>query len=369
MFDTFSVFAYMLCMVPTKKFLFISVLVVSVIFSGALMSSAKKETVRVFLLSGQSNMTGRGNLGQVDKPAAEQKGTLLHYIKQPVNENKLSFLINGPNKTATGWTIRNDVFITMGDWPHLKKGEEGYNAYQKHGGLSAHYGGRGNRGFGPEFAIGHLLGEFYEDPVVLVKVSFGGNSLAGNFRPPSSGGKLGDKYPLVVKALREALQKIPEIVEGVGDSPEIKLEGFFWNQGLNDAMPKVADEYETNMVNLINDIREEFKAPDLKVVIGVTGNWGWKIDKNLGKWGRDGDHRQQMIKSLKIVQDAQIKVAKRPEFKETVRTAETRDFWRPREQHGGHGTETHWMANGESYWLIGDSMGQAMLGLLKSSKK
>ena len=28
-------------------------------------------------------MTGRGNLGQIDRPAAEQKGTLLHYIKQP----------------------------------------------------------------------------------------------------------------------------------------------------------------------------------------------------------------------------------------------------------------------------------------------
>ena len=100
-----------------------------------------------------------------------------------------------------------------------------------------------------------------------------------------------------------------------------------------------------------------------------TGNWGWKPDKNLGKWGNGEEDRQKMIKNLKIVQDAQINVAKLPQFKGTVRTAETRDFWRPREQPGGHGTGTPWMANGESYWLIGDSMGQAMLGLLKSSKK
>tara|TARA_B110000908_G_scaffold102729_1_gene121067 strand:- start:11074 stop:12138 length:1065 start_codon:yes stop_codon:yes gene_type:complete len=354
-------------MIQTKKFFFIPAIVVSVIFSGTLISFAEKKTVRVFLLSGQSNMTGRGSLGRVDQPVAEQKGTLLHYIKQPANEKKLSFLINGSKKTKSGWTIRDDVFITMGDWPHLREGEEGYNAYNKHGGLSAHYGSRGNRGFGPEFAIGHMLGDHYEDPVVLVKVAFGGNSLAGNFRPPSSGGKLGDKYPLVVKALREALQKIPEMVEGVGENPEIKLEGFFWNQGLSDASPKVADEYETNMVNLIKDIRKEFKAPDLKVVIGVTGNWGWKPDENLEKWGNGEEDRQKFIKSLKTVQDAQLNVAKLPGFKGTVSTAETRDFWRPRAEFGGRGTETHWMANGESYWLIGDSMGQAMLDLLKSS--
>ena len=38
---------------------------------------AGKKPIRIYLLSGQSNMTGRGNLGDLNKPAAEQKATLV----------------------------------------------------------------------------------------------------------------------------------------------------------------------------------------------------------------------------------------------------------------------------------------------------
>ncbi len=354
-------------MLVRDRFFCVLGLVFCVFLCGSVMSVAKKQRVRVFLLSGQSNMTGRGNLGVVDRPAAEQKGTLFRYVKRPENEKRLGFLLNGERKTKSGWTVRDDVFITMGDWPHLKVGEKGYSPYSKHGGLAPYYGGRRNSGFGPELAIGHLLGDFYEDPVVLVKVAFGGNSLSGNFRPPSSGGKLGDKYPLVVKAVRDALERIPEMVRGADAETEVVLEGFFWNQGLSDASAKAAGEYEANMVNLIQDLRREFKRPDLRVVIGVTGNWGWKPEENLVRWGNGEEDRLKFIKHLRVVQDAQVKVAMRPEFKGSVVVAETRDHWRPRDEHGGHGTETHWMANGESYWLIGDSMGRAMLNLLKAS--
>lgn len=319
------------------------------------------ETVKVFLLSGQSNMTGRGSLGVMDRPLEEQKGSLWHFVSQPENQAKYRFLSAGPKKSETGWTVRDDVFITTGEWPHFKKGEEGFDAYRKHGPLGPNYGSRGNRGFGPEWPIGHLLGEHYEEKVLLVKVAFGGNSLHGNFRPPSSGGKLGDKYPLMIKALRDALENLPEIVEGATKETKYELAGFFWNQGLSDAAPKVSDEYEENLVNLIKDVRKEFEVPELKVVIGLTGNWGWKPKETLEKWGNGEEDRLKFIENLKKVQDAQLAVAKRPEFKGTVKTAETRDFWRPREEFGGRGTETHWMANGESYWLIGDAMGRAML--------
>lgn len=326
--------------------------------------TAAAKPLKVFLLSGQSNMTGRGSLGDLSKPAEEQPATLARFIKAPENLGKYEFLYNGPNKTDTGWTIRDDVFITLGEWPHLKPGEEGYNAYNKHGGLGPYYGGRGSRGFGPELAIGHLLGDHYEEQVLLVKVAFGGNSLAGNFRPPSSGGTLGDKYPLVGKAVREALERLPEIVPGYTKDQGYELVGFFWNQGLSDMTPEAAPEYETNMVNLIQDLRKELEAPGMKVVIGLTGNWGREPEKTLEKWGNDEESRLNFLRDLHKVQEAQWKVAKRPEFEGTVVTAETRDFWRPREEHGGRGTETHWMANGETYWLIGDSMGRAMLELL-----
>ncbi len=322
----------------------------------------KDGPVRVFLLSGQSNMTGRGNLGRLDRPAEGQKATLWRYVNLPENRDRLSDLWEGEK-----WSVRNDVFITMGQWPHPKKGEEGYEVYRKHGGLGPFYGGRGNRGFGPELAIGHVLGDFYGAPVVLVKVAFGGNSLGGNFRPPSSGGKLGDKYPLVVKGLKEALEKIPEITGLAGKGRKVEFVGMFWNQGLSDAVPGLADEYEQNMVNLIGDLRKEFEVPDLKVVMGLTGNWGRKPEEALKRWGNGEEDRVKFVKNLRKVQEAQLRVGQRKEFEGKVVVAETRDFWRPREEFGGHGTETHWMANGESYWLIGEAMGKEMLKLLKKN--
>ena len=325
-----------------------------------------KGPVKVFLLSGQSNMTGRGTLGNLNKPAADQKATLVRYIKAPENAAKYKFLYAGPNKTSDGWTIRDDVFITVGDWPHLKPGEQGYSTYKKHGGLAPHYGGFRNKGFGPELAIGNLLGDHYDEPVLLVKVSFGGNSLGGNFRPPSSGGQLGDKYPLVVKAMKEALEHIADIVPGYDKKQGYQLVGFFWNQGISDMNDKFSAEYETNLVNLIKDIRKDLNAPGLKTVVAVTGNYGWDLADVL-KYQKTQEKKDQVAGWYKKVIAAQWAVSKLPEFKGTVATAETRDFWRPQEQYGGGKQGWHWNTNGESYWLIGEAMGKTMLKLLNAN--
>ncbi len=355
--------------------LFAALLLTATASSCALLtpSGADRKPVKVFLLSGQSNMTGRGMLGWSDVPLADQKHTLFHFVHKPGNGEKYAYLRNGTNTTAEGWAIRDDVFITIGDWPHPldeKTGKQVIN--RRHGGLSPHYGGRKNGKFGPELAIGHLLGEHYEEPVVLVKVSFGGNSLSKHFRPPSSGGELGDKYPKVVKAMREALAHLPEIVPGYKKRQGYELVGFFWNQGLSDMNTNACLEYEENLANLIKDLRRDLNAPDMKAVIAITGNWGWDmadLKADLASQrernpklpeGREKD----MIDSLAKVQQAQEAVSRRPEFQGNVATAETRDFWRSRAEFGGHGTETHWCANGESYWLIGESMGLSMIRLI-----
>jgi hypothetical protein len=72
-----------------------------------------------------------------------------------------------------------------------------------------------------------------------------------------------------------------------------------------------------------------------------------------------------LFAAIRKVTRAQLAVSRRPEFKRTVATAETRHFWRPREEFGGHGTDTHWNANAESYWLIGEAMGREMVKLLE----
>ncbi len=316
-----------------------------------------KKPVKIYLLSGQSNMTGRGNLGDLNKPAAEQQATLVRYIMDPQNVEKYKSLYEEDERKNLKWAVRDDVFITMGDWPHDGSKERG-----KHGGLGPYYGGRGNSGFGPEMPIGHALGDFHAEPVLLVKVSFGGNSLAVNFRPPSSGGTLGDKYPLVIKAVADAIEHLAEIVPGYQKETGYEIAGFFWNQGEHDGSPEFSTEYEKNLANLIKDLRKEFKAPGMKAVIAVTG-FGGRDPKDPKTGAAPKGYENQ----LKVIA-AQLAVPLRSEFNGTVATVETRDFWRSQEPFGGNNQGIHWNGNGESYWLMGEAMGLAMVELLKNPK-
>ena len=310
--------------------------------------------VKIYLLSGQSNMTGRGSLGDLNKPVAEQKASLVRFIMEPQNVENYKFLYKNVEAKGRSWTVRDDVFITMGDWPH--DGKEGHG---KHSGLGPGYGGFRNKGFGPELGIGHTLGDFHAEPVLLVKVAFGANNLAKNFRPPSSGGTLGDKYPLVVKSVKEAIEHLSEIIPGYQKETGYEMAGFFWNQGEHDCTPEFSAEYEHNLANLIKDLRQEFKAPGMKAVIATTG-FGGRDPKDA----KTGSSPKGYADQLKVI-ESQVAIPLRPEFKGTVATVETRDFWRSQEAFGGNNQGIHWNGNGESYWLMGAAMGQAMADLSK----
>jgi len=273
----------------------------SLLAATALAGAAEGKPVKIFIVSGQSNMTGRGSLGDLNKPAADQKATLLRFIMEPQNVEKYKFLYKDDGKKGRTWTVRDDVFITMGEWPH--DGKEGHG---KHGGFGPGYGGFRNKGLGPELGIGHALGDFHDEPVLLVKASFGANNLAVNFRPPSSGGTLGDKYPLIIKAVNDAIEHLPDIIPDYQKKTGYEIAGFFWNQGEHDGTPEAAAEYEQNLANLITDLRKDLKAPDMKAVIAVTG---------FGGRGAEGEGQ------LKVIA-AQLAVPLRPEFKGTVATGD-----------------------------------------------
>lgn len=315
--------------------------------------SAAAKPVRIFILSGQSNMTGRGWLGDLNQPAEDQKATLTRYIMAPENREKYRFLYDGKQKDKGGWTVRDDVFITVGDWPHDA------TTGGKHGGLAPNYGGFRSVGFGPELGIGHALGDFYEEPVLLVKVAFGGCSLAVDMRPPSSDGKLGEKYPQIVKAVTDAIEHLPEIIPGYTKETGYEITGFFWNQGESDMAPEASAEYEKNLVNLVTDLRRDVKAPAMKIVIATTGFGG----RDLVSFTKD-EQREAIGKIIA----AQLALPTRPEFMGAAATTETRDFYRPQEKFGGNKQTIHWHANGESYWLVGEAMGRDMVKLLGQEK-
>ena len=104
--------------------------------------------------------------------------------------------------------------------------------------------------------------------------------------------------------------------------------------------------YEGNLVHLIKDVRAEFNSPKLPVVIGELGNGGLKVGKNM-----------------LAIRAAQKAATDREEFDETVKFVSTTAFARPKEESPNVGHGHHWFGNAESYFLIGDAMGNAMIKL------
>jgi len=62
---------------------------------------------------------------------------------------------------------------------------------------------------------------------------------------------------------------------------------------------------------------------------------------------------------------AQAAVAAYPEFKGNVAFVETKSFYRPPEVSPSN-QQYHWNCNAETYFLIGDAMGKAMLKLTEA---
>ena len=315
-------------------------LVLFTLFLSATTVYAQKP-VKVFILAGQSNMQGHG---EIEKG---EKGNLKWVVKNDKNGD-FQHLVNSNGD----WSEREDVSIyTWDKFDSIKMGK-----------LSAGYGAFDTT-IGPELEFGHVMGENFENKVLLIKTAWGGKSLAVDFCPPSAASEKGyDRAPAqakdtgfyyvqmmstIYKVLDHLDQYVPDY-KGEG----YELSGFGWHQGWNDRANKKANAaYESNLKHLIKDVRRDLGSPELPFVIATTGMKGWE-DKN------------PLALSL---MNAQLAMADYPEFKNNVSVVDTRDFWRDIEDSPSKQTY-HWYRNAESYLLVGRSMAKAMLGLLENNK-
>lgn len=277
---------------------------------------------KVFVLAGQSNMEGQGFI-KADPKRNEGKGSLEFLAKAPATAEKFKHLLGQDGK----WAVRDDVYIHYLD----RKGK-----------LTVGYGAKEDR-IGPELGFGHVIGEAFEEPVLLIKLAWGGKSLAKDFRPPSSGGEVGPYYTEIVKRTNDVLANLNKEFPEFGDRG-YELAGFGWHQGWNDRVNQAFnDEYEKNMANFIRDIREDLGVKNLPFVIAETG-----------MSGKDEKHPRALS-----LMKAQAAVAESPEFKGNVAFVGTREFWREKEV-SPSGQGYHWNTNAETYYLIGEAMGTAM---------
>lgn len=170
----------------------------------------------MFILAGQSNMLGNANLSH-----------LKQLIADPATAADYAHLINPDGS----FIVRDDV--TLAFRGNINK-------------LTARYGDTFEM-FGPELQFGHVVGDYFDEPVLLIKAAWGGTDLAVDWRPPSSGipdfaydcnsapcqvEDYGVRYRRMVEIVNGLLSDIPgKLPEYAGLNPI--LSGFVWFQGFN----------------------------------------------------------------------------------------------------------------------------------------
>lgn len=207
-------------------------------------ADAPRKKLRVYLLGGQSNMSGCASVKGVPAELIGKQKQVLIFARGSISVQEY------------GWDLLKD-------------------------GLGDPYGDRDKVGsFGPELTFGRDMAAAHPgEMIALIKCAWGATDLGAQWRPPSAGGQTGPLYTRFVQTVHEALSKLDP-----GFEPDIT--GMAWMQGEADALNKdFYPEYAKNLTCLINDLRAEFKKPNLPFAIGLIADskayapprWGAEI--------------------------------------------------------------------------------------------
>lgn len=285
--------------------------------------------LKVVVLAGQSNMQGHAAVSTFESLA---------------NDPALAPLLARMRDTEGKPAVSKRVWISsigcLGD---------AYSDLQEaKGPLTVGFGAPEDK-IGPEFTFGLTLERLLDEPVLLIKTSWGGRSLHTDFRPPSAGPYVWSEYELeqlasnnrdvaqeraekdaatgvyyraMIEHVRFVLADIARVVPGYDPAQGYELAGFVWFQGFNDLVsgwtyerqmePGGFDLYRDLLAHMIRDVRRDLAAPKLPVVVGVMGIGGRKEDT---------------VAPQMHFRAAQIAATKLPEFKGTVVAVETSAFW------------------------------------------
>jgi len=305
--------------------------------------------VQVYILLGQSNMLG---FGQVK---GDQPGALEHAIKE---EGLYTFLVDDDGN----WVERKDV-RNVRVMEHRGNMQVNDNSWMK---ITT-----SNR-IGPEIGIGHHIGNITDAPVLILKSCIGNRSLGWDLLPPGSerfefdgrvypgykespeswavgeepepiGWYAGKQYDDDIGNAKKVLEELDTYYPG---ATEYVVAGFFWWQGDKDRGNAAhASRYEVNLVRLIEQLREDFDAPDAKFVSATLG----QTEKGAG--GNEG----KILDAKFAVADA----GKYPQFKGNVATVYTNPLSM------GGASNGHYGNNAKTFMNVGLGMGEAMVELLK----
>lgn len=356
--------------------------------------------VKVFIMLGQSNMVGLGLIAP--------RGTK-HPLETAVKEKKLyPFLLDDTGNWAERKDVRNVFIMSDNGATSLV-----HNEWLKVG-AGLHY--RMKLFMGVEYSVGHLLGNAYENPVMLLKCCVGNRSMGHDLLPPGSKGydftikdkkgvetiytyagygespmrwPKGDK-PVPVPAAPNAKVKyssgygkdwgksadvvnpwhagiqydwdignakkaLAELDKYYPGAKSHEVAGFFLWQGEKDSGDAaLSAHYEENLLCFIKSVRKEFNVPNAPFVLATLGECekGMKTSPDQGITS----NRAHILNGHLAVDGAS---GKYPEFKGNVATVYTHPI-----AQGGEGN-AHYGKNAEVYMDVGLEMGKEMIRLLK----
>lgn len=286
----------------------IAALCLCICVSGFARDASAAGKVKVFILTGQSNMQGHATVACLEYQATKSK-----------NKDMFAFCRKGD-----GWAERDDVLI---------------NYLDRRGKLTVGYGGPAkNPEIGPELGFGFAAGDKYDEPVLVIKAAWGGRSLGRDFLPPSIGlpaeeklktdlerarkknpdatmdevkARYGASYRAMIGEVKTTLAELKTRFPALADK-EPEICGLVWFQGWNDMInAQFTAAYTANMAAFIRDVRKDLGVAKMPVVIGEMGVGGME----------DVNPKNQTFR------DAQSAVGKMAEFKGNVAVVKTGLYW------------------------------------------
>ena len=291
--------------------------------------NSERSPIKVFLLVGQSNMQGHARIH-----------TLEHLGMSSNTLPLFQMLANADNSPKT----IDNVWINSLSSGGVKRGQ-----------LTAGFGAADDK-IGPELAFGAYMQKYLNEPVVIIKTSWGGKSLNTDFRSPGSGPyefseeqlqrfkkqnkdvdqiksqkreATGKFYRMTIQHIKSTLQDMASTYPEYDKEQGYELAGVVWFQGWNDLVDGGFyrnrgkqggySKYSQLLSNFIRDIRKDLSTPDLPFVIGVLGVGG-----PTEKYGPDQKRYQMIHQNFR---DAMAAPAQLPEFKNNVAAVYTENYW------------------------------------------
>ena len=143
--------------------------------------------------------------------------------------------------------------------------------------------------------------------------------------------------------------------------------------GVLDGVGDPGQEFDTIVLCDFLPLHVAIDPGPFHVLHGEVGNLlaaDARLDLRDSRFMDLGNSRMlQSSQELHLVREAAAvirgAVKRGKEFQGNVAFVGTKDFFRPKEQ-SPSGQAYHWNSNAETYYLIGDGMGKAMLHLLKN---